>query len=155
MGNRVRTTLVLAVAVGCVVDAGCGGAEPVQPSDAGNKHDASINVFIDASVSLVRGVAYACPGISSFSIDPASVIEGQGAQLGIETVGPTPSTIEWTESPDAGGSFSSTTSLTPMFFCAHSGNVTVNVQVTRFISGAGNVCEGVPYTSYSGNVNCE
>jgi hypothetical protein len=160
MGDRLPTTMVLAVALtgaAAALAAGCGGAEPTHESmDAGApKHDASLNVFIDASVTLVKGGAYSCPGISSFSIDPASVIAGQAAQLGIETIGPTPSTIEWTASPDAGGAFSSATSLTPTFLCSQSGNVTVSVEVTLFVSGVGNVCEGAKYTSYSGNINCE
>jgi hypothetical protein len=145
--------MVLAVAMAGALCSGCGSAAPVQELDAGRP--AETIAFIDASVTLVRGGAYSCPGISSFSINPASVIEGQAAQLGIETIGPTPSTIEWTESPDAGGSFSSTTSLTPTFLCAHSGTVAVSVQVALFVSGLGNVCEGVKYTTYSGNVNCE
>ena len=151
MRNSFSIAAILGAALGAV---GCGASEGIPAGDAGAK-DGAYRVFIDASVILVGGGQYACPGISAFSIDPAEVAIGQPAQLGIETIGPAPSTIEWTVSPASGGTLSDASAAQPTFQCRDAGRVTVAAGVTLVVPGAGNVCQGVRYTTYSGAVVCE
>jgi hypothetical protein len=148
-----RTYLPMAIVLCSSASVACGGGASIPPAPGHKSTEGA--VAIDASVVLVEGEEYACPGISSFSINPASVLVGQPAQLGVKTVGPAPSGIEWTASPASGGTLSSTTSATPTFLCAQSGEVVMTVGVSLVVPGAGNVCEGAMYTSYSGTVDCE
>jgi hypothetical protein len=148
-----RNYLPMAIALCSSASAACGGGASVPPAPRPKSTEGA--VAIDASVVLIEGEEYACPGISSFSINPASVLVGQPAQLGVKTVGPAPSGIEWIADPVSGGTLSSSTSPTPTFLCAHSGEVAVTVGLSLVVPGAGNVCEGAMYTSYSGTIDCE
>jgi hypothetical protein len=119
------------------------------------------SVAVDAGVVLVAQGAYQCPGISSFSISPAEILAtGQTAQLNVATVGPAPTSIQWTASGGAGGGFSNPNAANPTFSCGGPGAVTVTVQVLENGThpdgtDAGNVCNGVANTSFSGTINCE
>lgn len=108
-------------------------------------------VSVDASIAFVRPGPISCPGISSFSINPAEVQLGQPAYLSVETVGPT-ATIEWSVTPGSGGRFSNPHSASPVFQCAGPGVVTVAAQVG--VAGT-TACRGVANTSLSGTINCE
>jgi hypothetical protein len=119
------------------------------------------SVHVDAGVVVVGQPARQCPGISSFSISPAEILAtGQTAQLNVATVGPAPTSIQWTVSGGSGGNFSSPTAANPVFSCGGAGLVTVTVQVLENGThpdgtDAGNVCNGVANTSFSGTINCE
>jgi hypothetical protein len=119
------------------------------------------SVAVDAGVVVVAQGAYQCPGISSFSISPAEILaSGQTAQLNVATVGPAPTSIQWTVSGGAGGGFSNPNAANPTFSCGGAGVVTVTVQVLENGThpdgtDAGNVCNGVANTSFSGTINCE
>ena len=111
-------------------------------------------VVLDGSVIVVAGNV-TCPGISSFSIEPAELAIGQPAQLAIQTVGSTPTGIQWSAEPATVGTFSSPTSASGTFVCESAGNVTVSVQVMLDQPFKGNVCQGVDYTKYSASIVCE
>jgi hypothetical protein len=128
--------------------AGCGSGP-----GTGSNGDAGV-VDVDGSVIAVTGSG-SCPGISSFSVDPAELAIGQPAQVAIETVGSTPTGIQWTASPASLGMFSSPTSASGTFVCKSAGNVTLSVQVMLDEPPKGNVCEGVAYTTYHATVVCE
>jgi hypothetical protein len=156
-------------ALGTAVITGCGGdgsgpcpgdaspdvLETSLPPEAGRDAATTGGIFVDASVVLVTREGYVCPGISSFSIDPAELSAGQTAQLGVTTIGPMPSSVQWTASPVLGGTFSSATSVSPTFVCAGPGTVMITVQVELVVPDAGDVCEGVSYTTYSNAIQCE
>jgi hypothetical protein len=154
-------TLGTALITGCGLESGpCPGdaaLDAIETSlpDAGRDVVTTGAIFVDASIMLVSREGYVCPGISSFSIDPAELSAGQTSQFGVTTVGPTPSRVQWTVSPAAGGTFSSATSESPTFECTGAGTVTVTVQVELVVADAGNVCEGVSYTTYSNPIHCE
>jgi hypothetical protein len=139
----------------CPGDAAADVVETSLPPEAGRDVVTTGGIFVDASVMLVSREGYVCPGIASFSIDPAELSAGQTSQLGVTTVGPMPSGVQWTASPASGGTFSSATSLSPTFACAGPGTVTVTVQVELVVPDAGDVCEGVSYTTFSDAIHCE
>jgi hypothetical protein len=119
------------------------------------------SVHVDAGVNVVAQGARTCPGISSFSISPAEILAtGQTAQLNVATIGPAPTSIQWTVSGGAGGGFSNPNAANPTFSCGGAGLVTITVQVLENGThpdgtDAGNVCNGVANTSFSGTINCE
>jgi hypothetical protein len=154
-------TLGAALITGCGLDGsgpcpGDAALDAIETSlpDAG-RDVVTGGIFVDASVRLVTREGYVCPGIASFSIDPAELSAGQTSQLGVTTVGPMPSGVEWTASPASGGTFSSATSLSPTFLCAGAGTVMITVTVELIVPDAGDVCEGVSYTTYSNAIHCE
>ena len=117
--------------------------------------DAAVGtIAVDASIELVLQNGSSCPGISSFSANPASIAPGQSSLLAIATVGP-PASIQWTVSPASAGTFSSPTSAQTTFLCAGSGLVTITVQVELTAPDAGDACAGVLFTSYAAMVGCE
>jgi|HubBroStandDraft_1064217.scaffolds.fasta_scaffold49367_1 hypothetical protein len=139
-----------------------------QPADASYGADVTTGTLaVDAGVILTTAAAYNCPGISSFSINPAEVFPPQTAALSVATIvtpGGTPgtSTINWSTT---GGTFVDTgtasSSLTaPTLNCgAFTGTavVTVTIGLTGSNNGvdAGDVCASAPYQTISGNVVCE
>lgn len=139
----------------------CSGRPPI--ADIGS-------VSVDASVVLEAQAAYACPGISGFSIFPASVLGSQLAGLTISTTGG-PVAIAWTATPCSGtGTITGfvgadggpdTTDPSVGFncgSCAGATTVTAQVQLDTVPLGqdaSANVCKGVPFTSISGNIVCE
>ncbi|HXX67151.1 MAG TPA: hypothetical protein VEK07_08215 [Polyangiaceae bacterium] len=137
---------------------GCGSAPPgtvINASPGSGAQDAAAGaIAVDASIDLVFQNGSSCPGISSFSIDPASIAPGQSSLLAIATVGP-PASIQWTVSPASAGMFSSPTSAQTTFLCASPGLVTITVQVELTAPDAGDACAGVLYTSYAAMVGCE
>jgi hypothetical protein len=137
--------LSVATAVAVAITAGCGSSPG--PEDAGA-------IAVEASVQLVEG-PYVCPGIASFSIIPANVKVLESTQLAIQTVGPTPSIVAWSVSPDSAGVFSDPASMAPTFSCTGLGRVVVTVKVGIFVPNLGNVCEGVSSTMYSGAIDCQ
>jgi hypothetical protein len=145
--SRVLVSVCATFGTGC----GGGGAGPGLPDSAAEGAGA---VAVDASVVLVQG-PFVCPAIDAFSIDPAAVVPDQAAQLEVTTVGPSPSTIQWTVSPPSGGVFSDPTAPDPAFHCGAVGIMTVAVQVGIVDPNLGNVCIGVANTSYSGLIRCE
>jgi hypothetical protein len=129
------------------------------PTDASLNADIQTgSVAVDASVILVNQPPIVCPAIASFSVDPAELAVGQGAQLGVAANAP--STVEWSVTPPTGGSFVNpvdggpgATSLAPEFLCATPGStVTVTVTIGLLDSGA---CTGVAFTSLSAAIVCE
>ena len=161
--------LPVAVSVGAVLLASCGGGSGSCPMDAaadapesGGSPDAGPDavattgaIFVDASIALVSRGGHVCPGISSFSISPSDLASGMAAQLGVVTIGPMPSIVQWTSSPPSGGAFSSATSASPTFTCSEPGTVTITVTIDLIVPDAGNVCAGVGYTTFSDTVHCE
>jgi hypothetical protein len=136
--------------VAAVLMASCGGGH----DDACTSDDYRCNsgtVSVDASIAVVHMPPVSCPGVSSFSINPAEVQLGQPASLAVATIGPT-ATIEWSVIPAAGGRFSDPHSASSVFQCAGPGLVTVTVQVG--VPGTA-ACKGVANTSLSGTINCE
>jgi hypothetical protein len=139
-----------------------------QPADASLNADVTTgNVLVDAGVTVVTAAAYHCPGISSFSINPAEILSPQTAALAVQTVvtpGGTPgtATINWTTT---GGTFVDTNSTTsqlasPTFNCgAFTGNalVTVTIGLTGSDNGvdAGDVCASATNQTISGTIVCE
>jgi len=157
----------IAAGLGTALVAGCGSSSETCPGDAApdvletGVPEAAPDVvltgaiFVDASVRLVSRDGYVCPGISSFSVNPGELAAGQTSQLGVTTIGPMPSVVQWTVTPSSGGSFSDATSLTPTFQCSGPGEVTIQVKVELVVPDAGNVCDGVSYTSYGDVIRCE
>jgi len=146
------------------------------PTDAALAGDVnSGSVVVDASVFVEGQAPYVCPGITSFSISPAEVQGTQTAAVAIGTTG-TVSTISWTSTPclaaDGGsggtiGGFlapdggSGATNPSATFSCGTcTGTTTVTAQIALDAVPLGqdasvNVCNGVQFTSFSGNINCE
>ncbi len=129
------------------------------PTDASLNADIQTGSFaVDAGVILVNQPPILCPAIASFSINPAALAVGQGAQLGV--LASAPSTVEWSVTPPTGGSFVNpvdggpgATSLAPEFLCSTPGTtVTVTVSIGLVDSGA---CTGVAFTSLSATIACE
>lgn len=137
--------IFLAIAV-----SSCGNSGP--PADAGVGDVGAIAV--EGSVTLIEG-PFACPAISSFSINPAALASSEVARLEAVTVGPEPSTVRWSASSGSEAQFSDPTSLDTSFRCDGSGLVTVTVEVGVAIPNLGNVCSGLPNTTYSGTIDCE
>src|SRR5277367_658727 len=131
----------ISAAFGAALIAGCGG-EPFTSDPPDAEADGTGAVAVEAGLLLIEG-PYTCPGIASFSINPASLAPQQAAQLEAITVGPTPSLVQWTANPVTGGNFSDSGSLTPTFLCTGAGHVVVTVKVGVVVPNEGNVCDGV------------
>jgi hypothetical protein len=144
---------VLLLSVCATLGAACGGGG-TDPGSADGAAGDTGSIAIEASVKLVDG-PFVCPAIASFSITPAAAVLNQAAQLGIVTVGPSPSTIHWSVSPSSGGVFSDPSSPSPVFRCESLGVMTISVQVGVVDPNLGSVCVGVAGTSYSGTIRCE
>jgi hypothetical protein len=110
------------------------------------------SVAVDASVVFVvqDGGTIQCPGITSFSINPAEELVGSSSALGLSVVGS--ASVLWTESGAGAGTFSSTTVLNPTFTCTAAGLVTVTATISLPGSAA---CTGKPFTTISSVINCE
>src|SRR5260370_5885785 len=119
------------------------------------------SVHVDAGVNVVAQGARSCPGISSFSISPAEILAtGQTAQLNVATIGPVPTSIQWTVSGGAGGGFSDPNAANPTVSCGGAAPVTRICQALENGThpdgtDAGNVCKGGAHTSFSGTTHCE
>ena len=117
------------------------------------------SVYVNANVTLDASTAAAtqCPGISSFSINPAEVLLGQPAQLGLSTVGPTP-VITWSVtgvSPTtAGGTFSPSANVANPTFLGNTPGSVVQITATVALPDSG-ICAGVEFTSLSADVTVE
>lgn len=145
------------------------------PADTGLPILDASPIAIDSPPSLVGQGPYTCPGIASFTVEPAEILGSQAAALNVTTVGNSAGTIVWTDvwsdgsvcptdapagffGPD-GGATSSGNSVS--FSCAGcTGAVVLTAQAQLDIVPAGqdastNVCEGVQFTSYSANIVCE
>jgi hypothetical protein len=131
---------------------------PPDASTAADVHTGSVEV--DASVTLVGTPPVPCPGISSFSINPAEIVLGQTAQLNIVTIGPS-ANITWSVSgvspASAGGSFSPSNSVANPTFACSQGNSQVLVTATVALpaDAGGALCAGQPFQTISALVNCE
>jgi|HubBroStandDraft_4_1064222.scaffolds.fasta_scaffold03773_3 hypothetical protein len=139
-----------------------------QPPDASLAANVTTGTLaIDAGVTLTPAAAYQCPGISSFSINPAEILAPQTAALQVATIegsggSPGTPTLVWTTTAGTFVDTSSTTSnlAAPTFRCGGfigTAIVTVTVGLTGSNNGvdAGNVCAGAPYDTASGNIVCE
>ncbi len=113
-----------------------------------------------------------CPGIASFSITPAELLSPQQSTVSITTVGHV-SSIGWAASschnypsglyPASGqiGGFADPSSASTTFNC---GTCTGQVAITATIASdqvepgsdaATNACLGAPFTTFTGQVNCQ
>src|ERR1700677_323038 len=95
--------MALAACLASALATGCGSSPGTGSGGDGG------GVVLDGSVIVVAGNV-TCPGISSFSIEPAELAIGQPAQLAIQTVGSTPTGIQWSAEPATVGTFSRPTS---------------------------------------------
>lgn len=147
----------MTVALLSAASSACGSSPSSAAVNAapGSAADAAFGaIAVDASIDLVFENGSSCPGISSFSVNPASLAPGQSSELAIETVGPAAS-VQWTVSPASAGTFTSPTSAQTAFSCAGPGLVTIAVQVDLAAPDAGDACAGVLFTSYVAMVGCE
>jgi hypothetical protein len=110
------------------------------------------SVGVTVTVTLDSGPPAACPGITSFTVNPAEQSVGSPVQLGLATTGPTP-VIAWSVTPATGGTFSSTSSATPTFTCA-AGGTTMTLTATVALPDSG-VCAGQAFTTMSAVFTCE
>jgi hypothetical protein len=110
------------------------------------------SVGVTVTVTLDSGTPVACPGITSFTVNPAEQNAGSPVQLGLGTTGPTP-VVAWTVTPASGGTFSSTTSASPTFTCA-AGGTTMTLTATVALPDSG-VCAGQAFTTMSAVFTCE
>ncbi len=117
------------------------------------------SVGVTATVTLDASTTPAtpCPGISSFSINPAEVLLGQPAALSISTIGPTPA-ITWSVtgvSPTtAGGTFSPSANVASPTFVGNTPNSVVQITATVALPGSG-ACTGIAFTTLSANITVE
>jgi hypothetical protein len=145
------------------------------PTDAATGADVNTGtVGFDAGFQLVGQGAFACPGITAFSIVPSEVVGNQPAQLTINETGPiglaadggpTTSDIVWTATcatPPCGTFTPSANAAAPTFTCLQPGaqTVTVSGQVTNFETSistgvTSDVCAGLPFTTYTATIACE
>jgi len=135
------------------------------PTDAALAADVTTgSIGVEAGVTLVGQSPYQCPGISSFSISPASILPPQTAALASVSTsfsGGT-ETFLWTSS-NTGATITNATSANATFACGSAtGNVTVTLTVNLdgvSASGgdAGLVCPGTAayFEVLSATVNCE
>ncbi len=134
----------------------------IAPPDAAVAADVTTgSLEVDASVVFQGTPPVQCPGINSFSINPAEITLGQTSQLNVATTSPTP-IITWSVSPAGGGSFSSVNSAAPTFQCTAGGTqVTVTATVSLAADAGNSLCFGAdggptqPFESISALVNCE
>jgi hypothetical protein len=148
------------------------------PTDASSAADVSTgSVGIDATANVVNQGAFACPGITAFSIVPAELIGSQPAQLTIDETGPiglaadggpTSSDIIWTAtcaSPPC-GAFSpggaTSNASTSSFMCGPKTpqDVTIEAQVTDYETNlstgvTSDVCAGKLFTTLTATIHCE
>lgn len=133
------------------------------------------SVAVDASVSVTAQGAFACPGISSFSASPAELLGQQPSLVSVATTG---GTVVWSATACAagdnlpgsgtiGGFFntadggSDTSDNSVNFNCGScTGVTTVTAQVQLNVVPLGgttaeNVCNGVPFTTYTASIVCE
>ncbi len=135
----------------------------VSPPDGSVAADVGTgSVEVDASVTLVTGLAPQCPGINSLTVNPAEVTIVQPAQLGVMTTAA--SSVQWTVSNSDGGAGGGTfvnpadggpgaNLANPEFFCA-TPNTQVSVTATVGLLDSG-ACTGTMFTSLSALINCE
>jgi hypothetical protein len=155
----------------------------LEPTDAQVPADVNTgSVAIEAGVTAVPIAAYACPGIASFSINPAELIGAQPAALQVLISGaPIGGTndagvyvgtaLTWSDvvvsgsgtpagfvGPDGGAD---TTDQNVTFNC---GSLTGQVAVTATLANdqiapnqtvSSNVCAGANFTTITGLINCE
>jgi hypothetical protein len=129
---------------------------------------------VEAGIAVL-GTPTKCPGINSFSVDPAELLGNQPSLISVGTIGPVTS-ILWSSSrcrgfpvgcpdkPPAGFTAldggPDTNATTVHFTCGECiGQVTVAVtlisdQVSPDADAAMNVCEGAPFTHIEGLINC-
>jgi hypothetical protein len=146
------TTTTFAVAAGATTQVVLGVVCSV-PSDGSVAADVNTgSVEVDASVTRVTGGSAQCPGITSFSIDPAEQLSGASSQLNLSTTGPA-SVITWSVTPATGGSFSSPNAANPTFTCsAPNTQMTITATIALPDSGA---CTGQTFTTMSAVFTCE
>jgi hypothetical protein len=133
------------------------------PTDAAIAADVTTgSVGVDAAVTLVPQAPFQCPGITSFSISPASVLPPQTAALtSLSTAGGGGTeTMLWTTSC-SGAVITNPTSPGATFACgsatgACTVTLTVNLNGTGPDGGnVGPVCTGVAFTTLSDTIVCE
>jgi hypothetical protein len=167
------TTTQFTVSAGQVSGAGVNITCTV-PSDASTAADVNTgSVGFDAAVTVVNQGAFACPGITAFSIVPSEIIGSQPAQLTVNETGPiglaadggaTTSDVIWTATcatPPCGSFSPSTTASNPTFTCGpNAEQVTIQAQVTNFETSistgvTSDVCAGKPFTTMQATIQCE
>jgi len=159
--SRVRIRSAYAVlTAGALASAGCGG-RAVPSFRLGSELtgiDGGVgDLVVEAGVVLLSQPPYACPGISGFGISPAAVLVDQPSELTLTTVGPPPSAIVWSVSPATGGilTFADGGEANATFQCLQTGEVTVAVTLELIVPDAGDVCDGVDFTSITGTITCQ
>jgi hypothetical protein len=148
---------------------------PTQASVMANVTTGS--VFFDGSATLMTQPAFACPGITAYSVVPSEVTGSQPAQLNVSETGPiglaadggpTMSDIVWSVTCPPGttggcGAFLPSNEVSnPTFVCSSSTayQATVMAQVTGYQTNIAtgmttDVCAGQPFTTMTATIDCE